>query len=104
QGRFFASIERFFDWMLSAYKRSLSWALRFAPLMIVILFATIALNVYLYTIIPKGFFPQQDTGRLVGGIQGDQSISFQAMKIKLDSFVEIVKNDLNDTQLHIAEI
>jgi len=47
--------------------------------MMLILLATIALNVYLYTSIPKGFFPQQDTGRLVGFIRGDQSISFQAM-------------------------
>ena len=49
-----------------------------------VLAATVALNVYLYVTIPKGFFPQQDTGRLVGGIQGDQSISFQAMREKLD--------------------
>jgi len=51
------------------------------------------LNVYLYVIVPKGFFPQQDTGRLVGGIRGDQSISFQAMQIKLNEFVDIVRQD-----------
>ena len=48
--------------------------------MIIILAITIGLNVYLYTIVPKGFFPQQDTGRLIGFVRGDQSISFQAMR------------------------
>ena len=51
------------------------------------------LNVYLYIIVPKGFFPQQDTGRLVGGIQADQSISFQAMRQKLADFMQIVAQD-----------
>jgi multidrug efflux pump len=92
-GRFFSAVERLFDSMLRGYERSLAWALRFSPLMIVILLATIALNVYLYVIVPKGFFPQQDTGRLVGGIRGDQSISFQAMRTKLSEFVEIVRQD-----------
>ncbi|ALU88581.1 efflux RND transporter permease subunit [Herbaspirillum rubrisubalbicans] len=79
--------------MLLAYERSLAWALRAAPLMMVILVATIALNVHLYKAIPKGFFPQQDTGRLVGGIRGDQAISFQAMRAKLNEFIDIVKAD-----------
>ncbi|MFL9880545.1 efflux RND transporter permease subunit [Herbaspirillum rhizosphaerae] len=92
-GKFFSAVERLFDSMLRGYERSLTWALRFSPLMIIILFATIALNVYLYVIVPKGFFPQQDTGRLIGGIRGDQSISFQAMRIKLNEFIEIVRQD-----------
>ena len=58
-----------------------------------VLLATVCLNVYLYVIIPKGFFPQQDTGRLVGGIQADQSISFQAMRQKLADFMTIVGSD-----------
>ncbi len=58
-----------------------------------VLLATVCLNVYLYVIIPKGFFPQQDTGRLVGGIQADQSISFQAMRQKLADFMAIVGGD-----------
>ncbi|MFX5587146.1 efflux RND transporter permease subunit, partial [Acinetobacter baumannii] len=74
-------------------ERSLAWALRAAPLMMLILLGTIALNVYLYKAIPKGFFPQQDTGRLVGGIRGDQAISFQAMRTKLNEFIDIVKAD-----------
>ena len=93
QGRFFNATERMFDAMLRGYKRSLTWALRFGPLMILILVGTIALNIHLYKIIPKGFFPQQDTGRLIGGIQGDQAISFQAMKVKLNTFVAIVQKD-----------
>ncbi|QDL39594.1 efflux RND transporter permease subunit [Rhodoferax sediminis] len=92
-GRLYLMSERFFNGMLRGYERSLAWALRFAPLMMVILLATIALNVYLYVIVPKGFFPQQDTGRLVGSIQGDQAISFQAMKQKFAEFVQIVRSD-----------
>ena len=92
-GRLYLLSERFFNGMLRGYERSLAWALRFAPLMMVILLATIALNVYLYVIVPKGFFPQQDTGRLVGSIQGDQAISFQAMKQKFAEFVQIVRSD-----------
>lgn len=101
QGRFFNATERAFDAMLRGYERSLAWALRFSPLMIIILVATIFLNVYLYTVIPKGLFPQQDTGLVIGGIQGDQSISFQSMKVKLDQFVSIVRSD-PDVQSVIA--
>ena len=82
-----------FERITIGYGRTLGWALRHGPLVILILFATIALNVYLLMIIPKGFFPQQDTGRLVGGIQGDQSISFQAMDKKLTQMMAIVRKD-----------
>jgi multidrug efflux pump len=88
-----AGTERFFSWMLRGYERSLGWVLRHPLPIIAILFATIGLNVYLYVIVPKGFLPQQDTGRIMGGIQGDQSISFQAMQGKLGEFVEIVLQD-----------
>jgi multidrug efflux pump len=93
QGRFFNATERMFNGMLHAYQRSLTWALKFAPLMIIILLGTIALNVHLYKTIPKGFFPQQDTGRLMGGIQVDQATSFTALREKLNTFVSIVKSD-----------
>jgi multidrug efflux pump len=92
-GRLFVASERLFARMLERYRRSLEWALRHGPLMILILFATIVLNVYLYVVVPKGFFPQQDTGRLNGAIRADQSISFQAMSIKLKRFVDIVGKD-----------
>ena len=92
-GRLYRISEAIFDKMLHAYERTLASALRHAPLVLVTLLVTIGLNIYLFTIIPKGFFPQQDTGRLVGGIQADQSISFQLMRQKLTQFVTIVHND-----------
>ena len=92
-GRLYRASERAFAFALGWYERSLAWALRHGPLMLALLAATICLNVYLYIIVPKGFFPQQDTGRLVGNIQADQSISFQAMRQKVAGFVEIVRQD-----------
>ncbi len=61
--------------------------------MMLILAAVLGLNFYLYDVIPKGFFPQQDTGRMIGSIQADQSISFQLMQQKLTQFVSIIKQD-----------
>jgi multidrug efflux pump len=81
-----ASLER-------QYEASLAWALRHGTLMMLILLATVCLNIYLYVIVPKGLFPQQDTGRLVGSIQADQAISFQAMEKKLADFTRIVEAD-----------
>ncbi|HEX7955059.1 MAG TPA: efflux RND transporter permease subunit, partial [Burkholderiales bacterium] len=85
--------KRAFDGLLLRYERSLGWALRHGRFMMLLLAATVGLNVYLYVIVPKGFFPQQDTGRLSGFIQADQAISFQAMQKKLADFVEIVRQD-----------
>jgi multidrug efflux pump len=93
RSRFDRGAERVFDALLRGYEKSLAWALRHAPLMMLLLAVAIGLNVYLYTIVPKGFFPQQDTGRLIGFVRGDQSISFQAMRQKLDTFIEIVRKD-----------
>jgi multidrug efflux pump len=84
---------RWFDVMLAGYRSSLGWSLRHPLLILLILLATIGLNVYLYAKVEKGFFPQQDTGRLVGFIRADQGISFQAMRAKLTAFVDIVKSD-----------
>ncbi|MDH0339926.1 multidrug efflux RND transporter permease subunit [Chromobacterium haemolyticum] len=92
-GRLFQWSERVFDAMLDGYRRSLDWALRHGPLMMLILAATIGLNVYLYLAVPKGFFPQQDTGRLNGMIRADQNISFQAMQQKLQRFITVVSRD-----------
>ncbi|MCD0491874.1 Multidrug transporter MdtC [Chromobacterium violaceum] len=92
-GKLFQWSERAFDAMLNGYRRSLSWALRHGRLMMAVLGATIALNVFLYTVIAKGFFPQQDTGRLTGMIKADQSISFQAMQGKLQRFINVVGAD-----------
>jgi len=78
---------------LAVYERSLAWSLRHGRLVMLALLVTIALNVLLFTIIPKGFFPQEDTGLLTGGIVCDQSISFQLMKGKLAQFLNIVRAD-----------
>ena len=79
--------------MRDGYARTLDWSLRHPLLMMSLLLVTIALNVFLYIAIPKGFFPQEDTGRLIGGIQGDQSVSFQAMETKLEQLMQIVRAD-----------
>jgi multidrug efflux pump len=92
-GRVYQASERFFEAMLNIYRRSLTAALRHPATMMLILAVVFGLNFYLYDVIPKGFFPQQDTGRMVGNIQADQSISFQLMQQKLAQFVNIIKKD-----------
>jgi multidrug efflux pump len=92
-GRLYQASEHFFDAMLAFYRRTLAIALAYPRSLMLVLLAVVGLNVYLYAIIPKGFFPQQDTGRLVGMIQADQSISFQLMQKKLAQFINIVKQD-----------
>ena len=77
----------------SGYGRSLQWVLDRALWMLLVLLATIGLTVYLYITIPKTFFPEQDTGRLMGFISADQSISFQAMRGKLADFMRIIRED-----------
>jgi multidrug efflux pump len=83
----------FFTHVRNLYEHSLTWALRHSRLVLLIFIATICLNVELYIIVPKGFFPQQDTGRMVGSLQADQSISFQAMSQKLRQMMSIVQAD-----------
>ncbi|MCJ2132260.1 efflux RND transporter permease subunit [Methylobacterium sp. E-045] len=87
------ALEGGFDVTLRAYERTLRMALNHRRLVLATLFATIGLNVYLYIIVPKGFFPEQDTGQMMGGIQADQRISFQAMKQKLEQATAIVQAD-----------
>ena len=90
---FLRGLEAGFDSMLAAYERTLRVALRHRRLVVLSLLATVGLNVYLYVIVPKGFFPEQDTGQMMGGIQADQRISFQAMKQKLEQATAIVQAD-----------
>jgi multidrug efflux pump len=92
-GRLHRASEAAFEALRGAYERTLGTALRHPALVTMLLLATIALNVWLYTVVPKGFFPQQDTGRLTGSIQADQAISFQAMREKFAEFVRIVGSD-----------
>ena len=93
KSRFHGWSERGFATLLRGYERTLACALDHGPLTVLVLVATVALNVYLYVIVPKGFFPQQDTGQLTGRIQADESISFQLMRQKLASFIDIVRAD-----------
>jgi len=89
----FRIVEGGFNRLRKSYEHSLEWAVRFGPLMMLILFATICLNVYLYIAIPKGFFPEQDTGQLTGAVRADQSTSFQAMKQKMIQVASIIQAD-----------
>ena len=85
--------ERGWNALARGYARSLDFALAHSRITMLLLAATIGLNVWLYSIVPKGFFPQQDTGRMIGSIQADQGISFAAMEKKLAEFVEIIRSD-----------
>jgi multidrug efflux pump len=82
-----------FDRAQSLYGRTLAWSLRHSALVMLVLLVAVILNVVLYVIVPKGFFPQQDTGRMMGSLQADQSISFQAMQGKLADLSRIVQQD-----------
>ena len=93
RGRFDRLVGGWLDGMAGGYRRSLGWALARPWLVLAVLAATIGSNVYLYNTIPKGFFPQQDTGRVRGFVEADQAISFQAMRGKMDSFLAIVGAD-----------
>ncbi len=91
--RLYLAGERVFAAMLGFYDRTLALALRWPATVMLILLLTVGLNVYLYVLVPKGLFPQQDTGRMIGGIQADQSISFQLMSQKLKDFIKIIRAD-----------
>ena len=84
---------RIFNWVLQRYEASLGWALRHNGWVLLGFVGTIALNVVLFSTIPKGLFPQMDTGLLYGQVQGDQSISFQAMSEKLQQMMDIIQQD-----------
>jgi multidrug efflux pump len=85
--------ERGFDFVAGGYKKSLSWVLRHQPVMLFVTLSTVVLTVYLYVIVPKGFFPQQDTGRMGGQIVSDQASSYQAMRDRVIQIVDIVMKD-----------
>jgi multidrug efflux pump len=92
-GRIYMASERFFDWILSLYRRSLHWVLENPGLTLTVLLLTIALNVVLVIKIPKGFFPPQDTGALAGGVQGPQDSSFPAMNSSIIQLAQVIKSD-----------
>ena len=92
-GSIYMASERFFDWVLSLYRRTLHWALDNPGLMLTVLFLTVVLNVAVAIKIPKGFFPQQDTGSIAGGMQGPQDASFSTMNDSLQQLVGVIKKD-----------
>ena len=92
-GRIYRFSEKGFETILNLYSRALRLVLRHQPVTLLITIATAALSVYLYIIVPKGFFPQQDTGRISGSVQASQDISFAAMKDKMTQFVALVMKD-----------
>jgi multidrug efflux pump len=92
-GRLYQASERGFDWILKGYEHSLAWVLRHQRFTILVTLATMVGTIVLYAKVPKGFFPQQDAGRLTGTIQADQDTSFQAMYKKLGEFVDTVMRD-----------
>ncbi|MHB1023776.1 MAG: multidrug efflux RND transporter permease subunit [Acidobacteriaceae bacterium] len=92
-GRVFYAGERFFQGMLSIYDSGLRWVLRHQPLILLVTVGTFFLNIYLFTLVPKGFFPQQDIGRISGTIQAEQDISFPAMRQKMIDLAAIVQKD-----------
>jgi len=93
ENRFSRFAERQFDRLQARYARSLDWALANRGATLLLLAGAVALNIFLLINIQKGFFPEQDTGSLQGGLRADQSISFQDMQIKLTQIVKVMKRD-----------
>jgi multidrug efflux pump len=93
RGRLYRASEAVFDWILRQYEWTLRWVLQHQFLMIIATAITVAFTIILYVIVPKGFFPQQDTGRLVGQIQADQNTSFQTMAKLLERVAKTIKED-----------
>ncbi|MFZ1005826.1 MAG: multidrug efflux RND transporter permease subunit [Candidatus Sulfotelmatobacter sp.] len=91
--RFYNASEWVFESTLTAYRHALRWVLDYQLVTLVVTILVACLSVYLYIIVPKGFFPQQDTGRISGSVQAAQDISFQAMRGKMDRYVQIVMKD-----------
>jgi multidrug efflux pump len=92
-GRLYQASEGVFQWILGKYETSLAWVLRHQGLMLLITLVTMGATGLLYVKVPKGFFPQQDTGRINGSIQGDQDISFQSMRGRITDLAKIVLQD-----------
>jgi hydrophobe/amphiphile efflux-1 (HAE1) family protein len=92
-GKFYLASERVFQWAVDTYAAGLRWVLRHQPFMLGVTGATICLSVFLYIVVPKGFFPQQDTGLIAGNILGAQDTSFPVMQQKLKEYTDIVMRD-----------
>ena len=90
---FYRTSEKFFNGLLSIYRSSLDWALDNPVLILIVLALTIALNLVVIVRIPKGFFPQQDTGAIVGGVQGPQDASFAFMNYSVQQLVKVIRSN-----------
>jgi len=93
RNRLYRTSEKAFEWVLDVYERTLAWVLEHAALTLTVLLITIAVNVYLLIIVPKGFFPLQDNGTIGGGIRAQQDISYQAMDKLTKQVVDTIKTD-----------
>ncbi len=82
-----------FKWLYNGYAKSLRWVLRHQPLVLGLTLGTVCLAIYLYVVIPKGFFPQQDTGRINGNARAGEDISFQTMRQKVRDYIAIIRTD-----------
>jgi multidrug efflux pump len=91
--RWYMASERFFKGMLDHYESSLLWVLDHQPFTLTVALATLGLSIFLFRVVPKGFFPQQDTGRLMGAVQADQDTSFQAMRSRLAELITTIHKD-----------
>ena len=98
-GALFNASEQVFEFLRHTYERSLGWALRHSRLMLALTLGMVIINIVLFIIIPKGFFPEQDIGRITGQIRADQDISFQAMRQKLYQVVDIIRHDPDVTDV-----
>ena len=92
-GRLYRASERAFAAMIEFYDVTLTWVLKHPLPTLIVLIFTVVLNIYLLMVVPKGFFPQQDTGIISGGLQGAQDISFQAMQVDTRRFVDVIRSD-----------
>jgi len=91
--RFYRTSEWVFERLLATYTRALKWVLAYQPVTLTVTILVACLSVYLYIIVPKGFFPQQDTGRIMGGVMASQDTSFQSMSSKMQQYLAIVMKD-----------
>src|SRR5271165_3083706 len=90
---FYRGSEWVFNWLLTTYSHALKWVLAYQPVTLTVTILVACLSVYLYIKVPKGFFPQQDTGRIMGGVMAAQDISFHSMSDKMQRYVDIVMKD-----------
>jgi multidrug efflux pump len=93
RGRAYQAGERAFDWMLARYETGLGWVLQHPRFVGLVALMTVAVNIYLFYVVPKGFFPEQDNGRLMGAVVADQDASYQAMNRRLLRLIAAVRSD-----------